>query len=308
MLLKIHEGHLGRDKCIENARSVLFWPGMSSQISNTVAQCMICRHNQNSQQKEPMLHHDIPSLPWQKLGTDLFQFEGKHYLLLVDYYSNFFEVSMLSNTSTSEVILHMKSQFARHGIPRELISDYGTCYTSKEFAMFASSWGFRHTLTSPKYSQSNGLAERSVQTIKNMLKKAKALKQDPYVALLQYRNTPVTGEFSPAQLLMNRNFRTKLPATDAYLKPKIPDIDKVTQAIQKKKKLQTENYNKTARKSELPCFKKGDKVFMQLVKAGTWEPATIICESSTPRSYLVKRHDGGRTYTRNRVMLRPLRE
>ena len=254
------------------------------------------------------MNHEIPSLPWQKLGTDIFQFDGKYYLILVDYYSNYFEISLLPSTRASDVIIHMKSQFARHGIPREVVSDSGSCYTCREFAQFASSWGFKHTVTSPKHSQSNGLAERSVQTVKTMLKKAKASKQDPYVALLQYRNTPVTAEFSPAQLLMNRNLRTKLPATNEYLKPKVPAVEKVSNAHDKKKEVQARNYNKNARKNDLPSYSSGDKVLMQLEKNGKWEKATVISEAPAPRSYLVKRQNGGGTFTRNRVMLRPLKD
>ena len=308
MLRIVHEGHLGRDKCLENARSVIFWPGMSSQIVNTVTSCMICQHNMNAQQKEAINQHEIPSLPWQKLGTDLFQFDGKHYLILVDYFSNFFEISLLSGTRANDVIIHMKSHFARHGIPREVISDSGTCYKCKEFTDFATTWGFKHTVTSPKHSQSNGLAERSVQTVKSMLKKAKASKQDPYIALLQYRNSPVTSKYSPAQLLMNRNLRTKLPATNEYLKPQVPEMNRVVEAIEKKKEVQARYYNKTARKNPLPSYSNGDKVLMQLEKDGKWEKATVISEAPVPRSFLVKRQNGGGTFTRNRVMLRPLKD
>lgn len=104
MLTRIHQGHLGRDKCLANAKEVLFWPGMSSQIINTVANCSVCNQFQNAQQKEPLMPHAIPSLPWQKIGADLFQFDGKSYLMLVDYYSKFFEMSLLPTTRASPVM------------------------------------------------------------------------------------------------------------------------------------------------------------------------------------------------------------
>ena len=170
-----------------------------------------------------MISHDLPTLPWEKLGIDLFHYNGKTFLLLVDYYSRFFEVSLLSSLRATDIILQMKSQFARHGIPRQVISDNGPQFSCAEFASFAKSWGFRYLTSSPIYPQSNGMAERAVQTIKTLLKKAEADRQDPYIGLMQYRNTPFPDSPSPAQLLTNRRLRTTPSATDADLTLSIPD-------------------------------------------------------------------------------------
>ena len=174
MLHKLHEGHLGRDKCLSTARDIFFWPGMSSQIIDMVARCGICNQFRHSQQKEPLMPHSMPTLPWQKLGADIFHYNGKNFLLLVDYYSKYFEVSLLSSLKAADTITHMKSQFTRHGIPRELISDNGPQFSCAEFATFAKSWGFKHVTSSPHHPQSNGMAERAVQTVKTLLKKAEA--------------------------------------------------------------------------------------------------------------------------------------
>ena len=87
MLQRIHEGHLGWDKCLARAREVFFWTGMSAHIISTVTRCSVCNQFQKAQWnwKEPLIHHETPSLPWEKIGADLFQFDGKQFLLLVDY-------------------------------------------------------------------------------------------------------------------------------------------------------------------------------------------------------------------------------
>lgn len=64
-------------------------------------------------------------------------------------------------------------------------------YVSGEFRAFSESWEFQHVTSSPGHSQSNGQAERSVQTVKNMLKKVQSSNGDPYIALLEYSNTPI---------------------------------------------------------------------------------------------------------------------
>jgi transposase InsO family protein len=66
----------------------------------------------------------------------------------------------------------LKSIFARHGIPECFMSDGGPQYVSFVFKQFAQLYGFQHIVSSPRYAQSNGLAERGVQTIKMMLKKS----------------------------------------------------------------------------------------------------------------------------------------
>ena len=82
--------------------------------------------------------HEIPSRPWQKIGTDLFFFDQRHYLITVDYYSSFFEVDKLEITDSRTVIEQLKMQFSRHGISEVVISDNGPQYASTEFAKFAS--------------------------------------------------------------------------------------------------------------------------------------------------------------------------
>ena len=105
------------------------------------------------------------------------------------------------------MIRHLKSIFARHGIPEEVISDNGPQYSSKLFSEFAMSYNFHHQTSSPRYPQANGAAERAVQTIKFLLLK----NDDPYLAMLAYRSTSLENGYSPAQLSMGRNLRTTLP-------------------------------------------------------------------------------------------------
>ncbi|RXN07244.1 sec1 family domain-containing 2-like protein [Labeo rohita] len=125
-------------------------------------------------------------------------------MVTVDYYSRFFELDKLSTTTAATVISKLKVIFARHGIPEKFVSDNGPQYRGKEFEDFAKTWGFAHTTASPHYPQSNGLAEKTVQIAKSILTKAKMDRKDPYLSLLEYRNTPVDNFKSPAQLLMSR--------------------------------------------------------------------------------------------------------
>ena len=91
------------------------------------------------------------------------------------------------------------------------------------------------------YSQSNGMSEKAVQTVKRIIKKA----EDLYIGLPEYHNTPVTGmKYSPLQLLLSRVARTKIPLAKELLQPEVPV--NIHQQLKKQQKWQKENYHKGA--------------------------------------------------------------
>ena len=86
MLEKLHRGHQGVTKCREWARQSIWWPGLSKQLEELVKNCKECCRHQ-SQRAEPLVPSVLPSLPWQKVAVDLFEWRKHMYLLLIDYYS-----------------------------------------------------------------------------------------------------------------------------------------------------------------------------------------------------------------------------
>ena len=109
MLQHIHSSHLGIEKCKRRARDVLFWPGMTSQIQDIVSHCQIRCTYQRNNMKEPLLPHEVPKRPWSLVGAYLFIFNNQQYLILVEYYSGFVELDLLSTTTSKQVIVHCKS-------------------------------------------------------------------------------------------------------------------------------------------------------------------------------------------------------
>ena len=298
---QLHQAHQGIQSCLRRAREVVYWPGMAEQISELVGKCSTCQTFQAAQAKEPMISHPIPNLPWQYLASDLFDCAGKSYMVLVDYYSDFFEVDRIDNKTSTEVIYKMKAHFARHGIPERLVTDNGPCYSSQDFERFSKSWGFEHVTSSPLYPQSNGKAENAVKQAKNLMKKASESNSDPYKALLTLRNTPTeTLKTSPAQRLFSRRTRTLVPTTQTLLKPQVSE--NVEEKLIQRKIKQASGYNKTA--TELSTLKPGQVV---RVKAGDRWVKSKVERQVDVRSYKVQTEDG-RSYRRNRRQLRATRE
>nr|XP_018908512.1 PREDICTED: endogenous retrovirus group K member 18 Pol protein-like [Bemisia tabaci] len=150
---------------------------------------------------------------------DYMEFNKDLNIVIVDYYSQYPEITKISSTKASSLITQVKSIFARNGIPEIIFSDNGPPFNSKEFIKFCNLWSIKSETSSPQYAQSNGLVERTIQTLKKMLKKCVESKQDPYIALLNFRNSAKGKMPSPAKLLMSRNLRTKMYVDKSMLKP-----------------------------------------------------------------------------------------
>ena len=173
ILDRIHTGHQGIVKCKRRARGSCFWPNMNKQIEQMVASCGECQRLQASKETPPLLPHEVPEKPWQKVGTNLFQLGSTNYLIVTDYYSNWPELYELKKANSANVIQATKEAFARHGIPVQVVSDNGSQYKSHDYRKFSKNWQFLHKTSSPKYPRSNGLAESSVKIVKRMLKNAR---------------------------------------------------------------------------------------------------------------------------------------
>ena len=182
----------------------------------------------------------------------------------------------------------VKAVFSRHGIPESVRSDNGPQFSSQEFAKFAAVYGFKHTTSSPYFPQSNGLAERAVQTVKNILKG----NQDPYLAILMYRSTPLSWcGLSPAQLLMGRQLRTNLPQTLEHLKPEWPYLHRFQEQDLEFKSHQKSNFDKHHRVHPLPDIPDQTEVWVTTDRSKP-TPGIVVGRAEAPQSYIVETHDG----------------
>lgn len=160
MLKLIHQSHLGIVKSRQRAREVLYWPGMSAEIENMIRNCCKCAEIQNRLPRQPLIPTETPELPFEEVASDLFEFEGKQYIVHVDYYSKYIEVDEL------------KDQRSIHGIPATIRTDHGPQYSSEVFKEFCKSYGILHKTSSPHMPHSNGEADCAVQTVKRLWSKA----------------------------------------------------------------------------------------------------------------------------------------
>lgn len=295
ILQYIHDGHPGIEKSKRRARGLVFWPRMNADIQKSVENCQTCTKYLNNNCKEALIPHELPDLPFQKVGLDLFEWKKELYFLLVDYYSKYIEIAKLKSYKASEIIVHLKSIFARHGIPSQLMSDNGPPFNSAEFKDFANEWKFDHTTSSPYYPKSNGLVERSIQTFKKLLTKCHETNTDPYLGLLNLRTTQHLM-YSPSQLLMSRKLRTRIPLNKLELKPSLIDdtlYRQQTQDYQRKMKLA---YDKHAK--ERPAIMEKMPIYFKQFPNEPWKKGNVVEITDMPRSITVEDTDG-KQYRRN---------
>lgn len=300
----VHKGHPGVDATKRRARSVVFWPDMSKDITEELLACAVCNSTRSHQQKEPLKLHPVPDLPWSTVAADIFDWHGKHYQVLVDSYSGWFEVDLLHEMTSTAVISKLKRHFSVHGVPHALYTDNGRQYTSQQFQEFARQWDFTHVTSSPEFPQSNGLAERAVRSAKQLMEKSHRDGTDVFLNLLNLRNIPRDMTLgSPAERLMSRQTRADIPVSSKLLQPAVRHSSHVHDQLLNKRLTVKCHYDKSSH--PLQPLQTGQVVRMQTEK-GYDKLGTLMEVSKEPRSYVIQAN--GKTYRRNRRHILPVAE
>ncbi|CAF0711795.1 unnamed protein product [Adineta steineri] len=274
LLDHLHSTHAGCGRMKSEARRYFWWPSLDKEIENVAKQCESCSLNSKQPAKSPLNQWPVPELPWQRIHIDYMgRFFNKFFLIIVDAHSKWLEVAIMDLITTTATIETLYSLFSRYGLCEEIVSDNGTQFTSKEFSDFCARHGIRHLRTSPGHPQSNGQAERYVDTVKSAIKKGISggggdLKQVLIKFLFSYRSTPhATTNISPAELFMKRQLRTVLD----LIRPTAKDTSSAAQERYK------HNFDRHTKERE---FNVGDKVIVRDFRNATtnvkWTPGILI--------------------------------
>ena len=128
VLKLLHQSHMGIEKTKWRARATIFWPSINTQIEDMIKSCDICQHNKKAQQKETMITTEVLDYPFQMIRTDLFHWNGQDFLLVLDYYNQYWDIERLYNTESETVIkkLNTCSQDLEFQKSSEAIMDHNT--------------------------------------------------------------------------------------------------------------------------------------------------------------------------------------
>ncbi|XP_035890568.1 uncharacterized protein K02A2.6-like [Anopheles stephensi] len=217
-LVQLHKGHPGMQRMKAIARSFLYWPMIDDDIMSYVASCGSCSAAAKAPPRATPAAWPTPTGTWRRVHVDYAgPWEGFYFLVVVDAFSKWPEIYKTSSTTTSATISMLRNIFARFGMPETLVSDNGPQFTSSLFEEFCNSNGIDHVTTAPFHPQSNGQAERFVDTLKRALRKIQSdetsLDEALELFLMAYRSTPnaqLSQQKTPAEEMFGRPIRTAL--------------------------------------------------------------------------------------------------
>ena len=136
------------------------------------------------------------------------------------------------------------------------MSDNGPQYASREFSDFAKQYNFQHTTSSPHFPQSNGHAERAIQTVKKLLSGS----TDPHMALLSLPFHSLN--MAQAELLMGRPIHSNIPQPAETFIPQWPYLENVRLSNKKFKEKQKEGYGSRHGTRPLPTIPNNTPVWV----------------------------------------------
>ncbi|XP_052896596.1 uncharacterized protein K02A2.6-like [Anopheles moucheti] len=259
---QLHEGHPGMQRMKALARSYVYWPGMDDDIVNHVRACHACAIAAKSTPHTKPVSWPSSKRPWERIHVDYAgPIDGEYFLIVVDAYTKWPEIIKTNSTTSPATIAILRSLFARFGFPVTLVSDNGPQFSSATFSEFCANRGIQHITSPPFHPQSNGQAERFVDTFKRSVKKimeggashAEALD----IFLQTYRATPnpvLEKHRSPAEVMFGRKIRT---AMELLIPPSTPEAEPAGRAC---------------------SFQRGDLVFAKWYAQNSWKwiPAKIV--------------------------------
>ena len=89
---------------------------MNREQEEFISKCETCHTFQTSQQKEPLICHEVSQCSWENVGCDIFTYNNRDYLCIVDYYSDYIEIDELHKAKTGAAVIgKLKKRFATHG-------------------------------------------------------------------------------------------------------------------------------------------------------------------------------------------------
>ena len=214
VLTILHSAHQGVTAMGSRARSTVFWPGITKDIENTRKACYECNRNAPSQAHLPCDPSQPPTMPFQQIYADYFEFSGRKYLVVGDRFSGWSDIFLTPSggcySGAKGLIRCLRSFFMTYGIPKEVSSDGGPEFMSSCYKSFVASWGICPRVSSAYFPRSNGRAEVAVKSAKRLLRSNVcpngSIYNDRFLrAVWQLRNTPDPEcGVSPAQLVFGR--------------------------------------------------------------------------------------------------------
>lgn len=219
MIHNNHSAHQGVSGMNGRVRGTIYWPGISEEISHERDSCESCNRYAPTQAKLPSHGVALSDYPFQQIVTDVCNYGGHEYIIVVDRFSGWLSVYHCPDTTNSRHVINiLRTHFIIYGCSEELSSDRGSNYISKLTSDFLKKWGVTQRSSSIYNPHTNMRSETGVKSAKRMLRENilpnGSLDNDKFgMASLQYKNTPIQSlGKSPAQIVYGCHLRDFTPS------------------------------------------------------------------------------------------------
>ena len=183
--------------------SSFYWPGVTAAVKKFGQSCDICQRvvPKGTTRKAPLGSPPLVDTPFSQVAIDLVgpispasKAGNRSILTWVDYATRYPEAVALKGTEKERVAEALMDIFCRIVVPREILSDRGTQFTSDLMKEASRLLGVKQLHTTPYHPQANGLVERFNGVLKSVLKKMceeRPVDWDRYLAaaLFAYRGS-----------------------------------------------------------------------------------------------------------------------
>jgi len=200
-------GHQGVSKTLELIQRGFCWLGLRRDVENYVRGCAICQRTKPVRQRPQgfLQSLEVADGPWSSISMDFIEelpnSNGYNSILVVVDRLTKWAVFIPTTTTLKAagladlIIDHIICQ---HGIPRSIISDRGSKFTSRVWGSICSILGIKVSLSTAFHPQTDGQTERVNQVLEQYLRVFTNYKQDNWSSLLQraafaYNNSEHSG-------------------------------------------------------------------------------------------------------------------
>ena len=170
VLQTLHSAHQGITGMTLRAELSVFWPGMTSDIRDIRNSCSTCHTIAPSQCNMPPVKSITPSFPYQHICADYFHLHGHYFAVVVDWFSNWFNISE-GKGRAADLVTILTKLFQDIGVPDTITSNGGPEFKSDNLQALLQQYGVHHRLTSVRFAHTNTRSESAVRSAKRLVRR-----------------------------------------------------------------------------------------------------------------------------------------
>jgi hypothetical protein len=172
--------HPGSEKMFQDLKKRFWWYDMKREITEYVARCDSCHRIKTEHQSPAGLLQSlqIPQWKWDEIGMDFIvglphtRASYDSIWVVVDRLTKAAHFILVKTTYSSAVLaeLYMSQIVCLHGVPKKIVSDRGTQFTSHFWQQLDEALGTHLKFSSAYHPQIDGQTKRTNQILKDMLR------------------------------------------------------------------------------------------------------------------------------------------